>query len=100
MEKNTPSLPPAPAPDACPPRPAAPFALSMLLAAKTGGSGGEQQLQHCANFVLPNVVLRKVAPQPIFAVRTLPTCTSRVNVCCVYIFVSNDVCVLMLWWRM
>lgn len=100
MEKNTPSLPPTPAPDACPPRPAAVFALSMLLATKPDGSGDEQQLQHCAKFVLPNVMLRKVGPQPIFAVWTLPTCTSRVNVCYVYICISNDVCVLVLWWRM
>lgn len=57
-----PPPPPSVAADACL-RPAAPFALSML-AAGDSGSGA-----NCGKFALPGVVLRKVAPQPIFAVR-------------------------------
>ncbi|KAF1325816.1 hypothetical protein FI667_g8918, partial [Globisporangium splendens] len=42
-------------------RPAAPFALSMMLDESKGGAGGE-----CGKFVLPKVALRKVAPKPLF----------------------------------
>lgn len=53
--------------------------------------------QHCAKFVLPNVVLRKVAPQPIFAVR-FSTCVCVAREPLLYVYLKICVCVLMLLW--
>lgn len=70
MEKNQqiPSPPPpsraganAANPTACH-RPAAPFAISMLMDGEKAGSG------ECGKFALPKVALRKVAPKPLFEV--------------------------------
>uniref|UniRef100_K3WAW1 Uncharacterized protein n=1 Tax=Globisporangium ultimum (strain ATCC 200006 / CBS 805.95 / DAOM BR144) TaxID=431595 RepID=K3WAW1_GLOUD len=60
MEKTQlPELPDSAATTACH-RPAAPFALSMMLDARKGGAS------ESGKFVLPKVALRKVAPKPLF----------------------------------
>lgn len=62
--------PPPPLESATPlPRRAAPFALAMLAVTKSAPNGGDGD--GCTMFAMPNVVLRKVAPQPIFAVRAV-----------------------------